>query len=104
AEDGIRDFHVTGVQTCALPISPLLQLPQSLPDRGGGEADRLRQIVLRDASVLLEQVQDLDVDLVDLSHEMPAGLRIESRNVKPQIGRASCRERVAKAVGVGERR
>src|SRR6266511_6364796 len=21
AEDGIRDFHVTGVQTCALPIS-----------------------------------------------------------------------------------
>src|SRR5690606_41416820 len=24
AEDGIRDFHVTGVQTCALPISDLL--------------------------------------------------------------------------------
>src|SRR5690606_40821807 len=23
AEDGIRDFHVTGVQTCALPISIL---------------------------------------------------------------------------------
>src|SRR5690606_39529104 len=23
AEDGIRDFHVTGVQTCALPISQL---------------------------------------------------------------------------------
>src|SRR6266511_5951710 len=28
AEDGIRDFHVTGVQTCALPISPT-------PARGG---------------------------------------------------------------------
>src|SRR5690606_40936352 len=25
AEDGIRDFHVTGVQTCALPISLFLQ-------------------------------------------------------------------------------
>src|SRR5690606_40173055 len=25
AEDGIRDFHVTGVQTCALPISGLWQ-------------------------------------------------------------------------------
>src|SRR5690606_10836905 len=25
AEDGIRDFHVTGVQTCALPISPAPQ-------------------------------------------------------------------------------
>src|SRR5690606_39880343 len=24
AEDGIRDFHVTGVQTCALPISQVL--------------------------------------------------------------------------------
>src|SRR5690606_39864840 len=24
AEDGIRDFHVTGVQTCALPIWPSL--------------------------------------------------------------------------------
>src|SRR5690606_41184745 len=24
AEDGIRDFHVTGVQTCALPILDLL--------------------------------------------------------------------------------
>src|SRR5690606_40576097 len=24
AEDGIRDFHVTGVQTCALPISSFM--------------------------------------------------------------------------------
>src|SRR5690606_40717180 len=29
-EDGIRDFHVTGVQTCALPISSSLLL-QALP-------------------------------------------------------------------------
>src|SRR5690606_17901041 len=27
AEDGIRDFHVTGVQTCALPIS-IIRLPR----------------------------------------------------------------------------
>src|SRR5699024_12145031 len=26
AEDGIRDRNVTGVQTCALPISPLINL------------------------------------------------------------------------------
>src|SRR5690606_39502288 len=26
-EDGIRDFHVTGVQTCALPISPFGREP-----------------------------------------------------------------------------
>src|SRR5690606_40623205 len=31
AEDGIRDFHVTGVQTCALPIlHPFLPLPPLL--------------------------------------------------------------------------
>src|SRR5690606_40860368 len=30
AEDGIRDFHVTGVQTCALPIS-LMHLQPLMP-------------------------------------------------------------------------
>src|SRR2546430_6882776 len=33
AEDGIRDLTVTGVQTCALPISPVRRGPQS----AGGE-------------------------------------------------------------------
>src|SRR5437870_9827792 len=28
AEDGIRDGHVTGVQTCALPISKIYDKPQ----------------------------------------------------------------------------
>src|SRR5690349_23152098 len=29
AEDGIRDLYVTGVQTCALPISDRPELPQA---------------------------------------------------------------------------
>src|SRR5690606_30928111 len=33
AEDGIRDFHVTGVQTCALPIS-ISRVPDC-PNRAG---------------------------------------------------------------------
>src|SRR5690606_14413395 len=36
AEDGIRDFHVTGVQTCALPIAG-----PPRPARGGGARVRL---------------------------------------------------------------
>src|SRR5690606_9356930 len=33
-EDGIRDFHVTGVQTCALPIySPKLHVQFYVPSR-----------------------------------------------------------------------
>src|SRR5690606_40950458 len=36
AEDGIRDFHVTGVQTCALPISKnAAQLKLSLSQMAG---------------------------------------------------------------------
>src|SRR5690606_41122819 len=33
AEDGIRDFHVTGVQTCALPISRVLTLEGPLAEQ-----------------------------------------------------------------------
>src|SRR5690606_39903498 len=38
AEDGIRDFHVTGVQTCALPIWLYLGADTALPGgwRAGG--------------------------------------------------------------------
>src|SRR6266508_4959696 len=39
AEDGIRDGHVTGVQTCALPISPIccdvLIRPEASPASAG---------------------------------------------------------------------
>src|SRR3712207_2762663 len=53
AEDGIRDIGVTGVQTCALPISLLARSPQrvedalhpepQLQDQVGGYAVRLRR-------------------------------------------------------------
>src|SRR6478752_8792727 len=39
AEDGIRDVAVTGVQTCALPIS-LPRRRQGRRPAGGGHADR----------------------------------------------------------------
>src|SRR5690606_39599897 len=41
AEDGIRDFHVTGVQTCALPIYPREQHDDE--DPSGVEDGRERQ-------------------------------------------------------------
>src|SRR5699024_11863072 len=45
AEDGIRDRNVTGVQTCALPISPRAASPAAAPRapvaaRGGAAARR----------------------------------------------------------------
>src|SRR5207302_8069097 len=41
AEDGIRDFHVTGVQTCALPISLCggLTAPEAAVIRKEGDVD-----------------------------------------------------------------
>src|SRR5690606_40637495 len=39
AEDGLRDFHVTGVQTCALPIFLGVSIPVGGVWRGGFRAD-----------------------------------------------------------------
>src|SRR5690606_40348345 len=39
AEDGIRDFHVTGVQTCALPIFTDFRGGDAGKRSAGGEAD-----------------------------------------------------------------
>src|SRR5690606_1855744 len=47
AEDGIRDFHVTGVQTCALPIftdedfQPVAQLPYHIKKSGADLGEEL---------------------------------------------------------------
>src|SRR5690606_40602199 len=38
--DGIRDFHVTGVQTCALPISPETRIGDAVIARGLQRARR----------------------------------------------------------------
>src|SRR5690625_7706134 len=54
AEDGIRDGHVTGVQTCALPISGL----QRFPDDDGLTRLHLHALAEKgDASALLEQTE-----------------------------------------------
>src|SRR2546427_7037653 len=46
AEDGIRDLTVTGVQTCALPISRPLMLTRWLLQRARrGRAERQRRIL-----------------------------------------------------------
>src|SRR5690606_5558663 len=41
-EDGIRDFHVTGVQTCALPISALNAVSAFLTSAGVRASSRYR--------------------------------------------------------------
>src|SRR5205807_4361545 len=88
AEDGIRDYKVTGVQTCALPIFitratyPVLGFPQYPGEVGTSEADDdMKAKAQKDAEAAL--AEPLDV------------YRAFFLNDKPfiEIGRASCRER-----------
>src|SRR5256886_13711835 len=82
AEDGIRDLTVTGVQTCALPISldALLGLATSsaLP------------VVLDEFPYLARSTPELP----SLLQRALSPRRPERRGSRCQIGRASCRERV----------
>src|SRR5690606_39515382 len=97
AEDGIRDFHVTGVQRCALPISAVAELmvdplPQALALTAIVITFALTTFLLALAFrswVLLghDEVQD---DVEDR--------RVAVREAR-EIGRASCREREGVAEG-----
>src|SRR5438067_5582861 len=91
AEDGIRDRNVTGVQTCALPIS-------SVP-RAGEEEDV--EIVAADDAVQMrvEEVQPRRRAPVPEEARLHV-LRTERLpEERVEIGRASCRERGESWVG-----
>src|SRR5256886_9194557 len=83
AEDGIRDLTVTGVQTCALPISVRL-LPLLLLGTLAIGADSPPRF---ESSVL--PVFKAKCLACHSSSAKQGGLSLET-----QIGRASCRERV----------
>src|SRR3989449_11670296 len=109
AEDGIRDVAVTGVQTCALPISfrrdryhsptvvwgrvvnaLLAGLARQLP---AGDVGAQHAAPLRDA---VHRITDA-VDHSGLRHAELWSYAIENGQLVPsryEIGRASCRERV----------
>src|SRR5256885_10510853 len=85
AEDGIRDYKVTGVQTCALPI---LQLDQALHQREADAEAALRAVEA--ALALHEELEDLGQEL-----GLDAGaVVLDGDGGVAKIGRASCRERV----------
>src|SRR2546430_7610677 len=83
AEDGIRDLTVTGVQTCALPISYFNNIPCS--------SRRVARDVSRLAARVTPRVSLQLLELHDRAHLDRAVLRAGNAR---QIGRASCRERV----------
>src|SRR5256885_7139212 len=82
AEDGIRDYKVTGVQTCALPISGAPVDAQRLIQVEHGPADVIDQAPKAGVLKRRQREEDLVVGQEVAEHE------------DREIGRASCRERV----------
>ena len=97
AEDGIRDYDVTGVQTCALPIS-VLQLSE--------EAKRIWTAYFNKVEESLKQggefaeVKDFASKTAEQAARISGVLHVfefgPEGEIQPdtKIGRASCRERV----------
>src|SRR5690606_40660261 len=93
AEDGIRDFHVTGVQTCALPI---LQTRAAV----GGTAIGLENVVVNPLACVraIHPATGCDgavveIPLLDVRQEMKEIGTSQALEWSFEIGRASCRER-----------
>src|SRR5690606_40124157 len=98
AEDGIRDFHVTGVQTCALPIC----------SGTSGPLQHLSRVALTLllgfglAACAAMGPQDPGGPLSLLPDTEPVGTDPSGGGacvVAGEIGRASCRERARVVVG-----
>src|SRR5690625_5382153 len=95
AEDGIRDGHVTGVQTCALPISRDMKIDvtpemieggiEAFAEQTGMSADNFRS--------RLKAQGVSDQALSDMARAEIGWLQ--------EIGRASCRESVGGVGGGG---
>src|SRR5690606_39406941 len=96
AEDGIRDFHVTGVQTCALPIcrdfSDIVG-----PNQQSKAEEWAQGFILRASSGYTAGTVGVGVDLLG-----QLGIKLDSGGgrINTEIGRASCRGRVEVAARV----
>src|SRR5256885_11129852 len=86
AEDGIRDYKVTGVQTCALPISIDAQTypnapenPNRPPQRRSPQKPLQRRHRLRRDGVCLRTGPDRSAEQEDRSEERRVGKECRSR-------------------------
>src|SRR5690606_39490749 len=96
AGDGIRDFHVTGVQTCALPIYQGFEAElSSLPGKYAPPAGEL----------LLARGHNSHIHGCIAFRALDTSGRCEMKRLyvaeSGQIGRASCRERVERSEDAG---
>src|SRR5688500_19826986 len=87
AEDGIRDYKVTGVQTCALPIS----------SRQARAASGAEVLTTEAASASASAARRSGATTRLTSPSRRASSAPSPSPASIEIGRASCRERVGRA-------
>src|SRR5258706_10359192 len=78
AEDGIRDWSVTGVQTCALPISRKRRQERERDGAQGHEREQRREREARSdlqAAVLVEPPEYMQDKAAQLLHHVGHGMR-----------------------------
>src|SRR2546430_6447990 len=86
AEDGIRDLTVTGVQTCALPISAI---PENFAAHGTDPLRRSIQQIIKDGDVMRREVPECIDVAADGTKIGPAGVQ---RSEERRVGK-ECRSR-----------
>src|SRR5207253_4451337 len=94
--DGIRDGHVTGVQTCALPIFQWYVSPRITTCLCGNWEQPHKQVVFRGETYHWSKHFEF-LKFLDLPSKAPPGTQFElalASYDEGKIGRASCRERV----------
>src|SRR5262249_59968126 len=85
AEDGIRDWSVTGVQTCALPICLLRTLP--------GAAGGVQYVPKMSETEAKQFIQQLCTSLANPDRLLPGGyLYMTDRSEERRVGK-ECRYR-----------
>src|SRR5690606_40575151 len=99
-----RDFHVTGVQTCALPILAHLSGDEGLIEAFRTGEDLHSFVASRAFSVPIEEVTpELRRRVKAMSYGLAYGLSAyglaQQLKISTEIGRAACRGSVATAVG-----
>src|SRR5699024_11727589 len=103
-EDGIRDRNVTGVQTCALPISECTEAEQPLESAHEGTPNERTEESTSSEPAGESAVVPSSVPTTDSPQPTAVAAILTAPTVSAtEIGRASCREigRVVGAAGRG---
>src|SRR5690606_39303727 len=97
AEDGIRDFHVTGVQTCALPILTIAGV--QTPEKDDREDFSISEMCAEFGVTARALRFYEDEGLISPRRHGLSRIYSHRDRARLEIGRASCRERALSPVG-----